>query len=176
MKRLGKRLYFHLSERCIKRKTDTLSILMLEKSNFVPSYFKESRAPRRDKWDVDQDLLHKRKVCTIRLSANDSSSYEHSSAYLLTSKEVSLPFVPTVLPFAGFYTSSMRPGNSHDGVHYYSNTEIDVFHRPGVKHQAIEALMWLETDGLKNSPVDDDIPVLAIEGTLAVSPCKTEED
>lgn len=57
-----------------------------------------------------------------------------------------------------------------------SKYEFDVFHRPGVKHQGTGALLRLETDGLGESRVDDDILVSAIDQNLPVSHFSTEED
>lgn len=44
-----------------------------------------------------------------------------------------------------------------------SKPEFDVVHRPGVKQQAAEGLLPLETNGLEDCQVGDDIPILAIE-------------
>lgn len=51
-----------------------------------------------------------------------------------------------------------------------------VIHSPGVKLQQADALPQLQTDGLENSPVDDDIPVIASEQIVPVSPNETEGD
>lgn len=51
--------------------------------------------------------------------------------------------------------------------------QFDVVHRFGVKHQAGDALLRLETDGLEGSPVDDGIPVQEIEQKLT---CLIERD
>lgn len=56
----------------------------------------------------------------------------------------------------------MRLENLHEGVYDYSDNNFDVVYRPGVQHQAPDALLRLEADGLEESPVYNDILVLAL--------------
>lgn len=56
--------------------------------------------------------------------------------------------------------------------HRLPEYKLEVVHRLGAKHQAADALSRLQTNRLEESPVDDDIPVLAIGRNEPVSPCK----
>lgn len=70
----------------------------------------------------------------------------------------------------------MRLINLHDSFYDYPNTNLTSFIVPGVEQQAADALLQLETDAIEESPFNDEIPVLAIERNLPVSPRATEDD
>ena len=54
--------------------------------------------------------------------------------------------------------------------------DFEVQYRPGIVHQAADALSRLPTDAEDTDPVEDDIPTLAVESTCALTPTPSRRD